>query len=277
MKKILVYFYGYKSKLLPQAVEQLIKNQSGQNDIHVVVYDQTNISRPEKFLGIEYNHIYWDRLISRFKCFYLLKKRKDFDFFMYVDGAKMFEKDWDAELLRYQDESDIILSGNHDIVFNKNNYKFYPDWNKTSIAMATKNNWFVKDFFFMKFSLFELFPDISIFKYYGVEEYVSMYAAHKGISIVALPTNFVIDQEPRIEENDFVPFSLYHNYSKVIDSFKSKDESMPGVKELMDLVDYDFRSLEYFPYNTNDVEYTFFSNLDKISEQRFHVVQNEVY
>ena len=56
MKKILVYFYGYKSKLLPQAVEQLIKNQSGQNDIHVVVYDQTNISRPEKFLGIEYNH-----------------------------------------------------------------------------------------------------------------------------------------------------------------------------------------------------------------------------
>jgi hypothetical protein len=277
MKKILVYFYGYKSKLLPQAVEQLIKNQSGQNDIHVVVYDQTNVSRPEKFLEVEYNHVHWDSLVSRFKCFYLLKKRKDFDFFMYVDGAKMFEKDWDLEFLRYQDQTDTILSGNHDIAFNKNNYKFYPDYSKTKIITATKNNWFVRDFFFMPFSLFEKFPDISIFKYYGVEEYISMYAAYNRISIVALPTDLITDLETSIEENDFIPFSLYHNYSKVIDSFKSKDESMPGIKELMELVDYDFRNLEYFPYNTNDVEYIFFSNLDKIGEQRFHLVQHEVY
>ena len=129
----------------------------------------------------------------------------------------------------------------------------------------------------MPFSLFEKFPDISIFKYYGVEEYISMYAAYNGISIVALPTDLITDLETNIEENDFIPFSLYHNYSKVIDSFKSKDESMPGIKELMELVDYDFRNLEYFPYNTNDVEYIFFSNLDKIAEQRFHLVQHEVY
>ena len=277
MKKILVYFYGYKSKSLPRAVEELIKNQSGQNHIQVVVYDQTNVSRPEKFPEAEYNHVHWDSLASRFKCLYLLKKRNSFDFFMYIDGAKVFEKDWDLELLKYQDQTKVILSGNHDIVFNKDNYKFYPDYNKIKITEATKNNWFVKDFFFMKFSLFENLPDISIFKYYGVEEYISMYAAHTGISIVALPTHLITDLETSIEENDFIPFSLYHNYSKVIDSFKSKDESMPGIKELMELVDYDFRSLEYFPYNTNDVEYDFFSNLDKISEQRFHLVQNEIY
>lgn len=277
MKKILVYFYGYKSKSLPRAVEELIKNQSGQNHIQVVVYDQTNVSRPEKFPKAEYNHVHWDSLASRFKCLYLLKKRNSFDFFMYIDGAKVFEKDWDLELLKYQDQTNTILSGNHDIAFNKNNYKFYPDYSKIKITVATKNNWFVKDFFFMPFSLFEKFPDISIFKYYGVEEYVSMYAAHMGISIVALPTNFISDLETKIEENDFIPFSLYHNYSKIIDCFKSKDESMLGVSELMNLVDYDFRRLEYFPYNTNDVEYTFFSNLDKIAEQRFHLVQHEVY
>jgi len=277
MKKILVYFYGYKSKALPQAVEQLIKNQSGHNHIHVVVYDQTNVSRPEKFLGVEYNHVHWDSLVSRFKCLYLLKKKKSFDFFMYIDGAKMFEKDWDNELLRYQGQTNTIVSGNYNIVFNKNNYKFYPDYNKKEISTATKNNWFVKDFFFMKFDLFENLPDISIFKNYGVDEYVSMYAAHKGISIVAIPTNLVVDQEPNIKENDFIPFSLYHNYSKVIDSFKSKEECMPGVKELMNLIDYDFRRLEYFPYPVNDVEYNFFSNLDLVSEQRFHVVQNEIH
>jgi hypothetical protein len=276
MKKILVYFYGYKSKALPQAVEQLIKNQSGHNHIQVVVYDQTNVSRPEKFLGIEYNHVYWDSLISRFKCLYLLKKRKNFDFFMYIDGAKMFEKDWDSELLRYQSQTKTIMSGNHNIVFNKNNYKFYPDYSKTEIATATKNNWFVKDFFFMKFDLFESLPDISMFKHYGVDEYVSMFAAHEGISVVALPTSIMVDQEPAIEDNDFIPFSLYHNYSKIIDCFKSKEESMPGVKELMNLIDYDFRRLEYFPYNTNDVDYNFFSNLDKIAEKRFHTVQNGI-
>jgi hypothetical protein len=277
MKKILVYFYGYKSKLLPQAVEQLIKNQSGQNDIEVVVYDQTNVSRPEKFLGLEYNHIYWDNLTSRFKYFNLLKKKKGFDFFMYIDGAKMFEKDWDLELLKYQDHSKTILSGNHDIVFNKDNYKFYTDYNKVKITKALKTNWFVKDFSFMQFDIFESLPDISIFKYYGVEEYVSVFAAHEEISIVAIPTELIVDLEPRIEENDFIPFSLYHNYSKVIDSFKLKDDSMPGVQELSKLVDYDFSRLEYFPYNTNDVTYKFISNLDMVSEKRFHSVQKGIY
>jgi hypothetical protein len=277
MKKVLVYFYGYKSKLLPQAVDQLIKNQSGQNDIEVVVYDQTNVSRPEKFLELEYNHIHWDSLTSRFKCLNLFKKRKDFDFFMYIDGAKMFEKNWDLELLTYHDQPKTILSGNHDIAFNKDNYKFYTDYNKIKITKATKTNWLVKDFFFMPFDIFKSLPDISMFKYYGVEEYVSMYAAHEGISIVAVPTEFIVDNEPRIEENDFIPFSLYHNYPKVIDSFKLKDGSLPGVHELSKLLDYDFSRLEYFPYNRNDVDYNFVSNLDKVSEQRFHSVQKGIY
>jgi hypothetical protein len=277
MKKILVYFYGYKSKLLPEAVEQLIKNQSFQNDVHIVVYDQTNLSRKEKFNNVKYNHLHWDSLISRFEYMNLFKNTKVFDFFMYIDGAKMFGKNWDLELLKYQDKKNIILSGNHEIVFNKNNYKFYPEYNKIKIMETTKNNWFVKDFFFIQFDLFKSFPDISIFKYYGVEEYISMYAAYNDISIVALPTNYIVDQEPDIKENDFVPFSLYHNYSKIIDCFKSKNGSMPGVKELMSLVDYDFYRLEYFPYNTNDVEYTFFSNLDNISQEKFHIVQKEIY
>lgn len=277
MKKILVYFYGYKSKLLPHAVDQLIKNQSGQNHIQVVVYDQTNVSRPEKFLDVEYTHVYWDKLASRFQCLDLLKKRKSFDFFMYVDGAKMFQKDWDIDLLKYQDQRKTILSGNHGIVFNKDNYKFYPDYNKIKINTATQTNWVVKDFFFMPFSLFETLPDISIFKHHGVEEYLSMYAAREGILVSALPTNSIVDEDCDISENDFIPFSIYHNYSKVIDCFKSKDGAMSGVRELMKLVDYDFRRLEYFPYPVNDVEYDFVSNLDKVSEQRFHVVQKGIY
>jgi hypothetical protein len=277
MKNILVYFYGYKSKLLPDAVDQLIRNQSGQNKIDVVVFDQRNISRPEKFVGVNYNHIFWADLTSRFKYMNFFKKRKNFDFFMYVDGAKMFQKDWDIELLKYQDQSKTILSGSHNVIFNKDNYKFYPEYKKIDITKETKVNWVSKDFFFMNFDLFRTLPDISIFKYYGVEEYLSLFAAHEGISVLAIPTNFVVDNEPSILKNDFIPFSLYHNYSKIIDCFKSKNESIPGVKELMKLIEYDFTSLEYFPYNINDVEYEFLSNVDKLAEQRFHEVANRIY
>jgi hypothetical protein len=277
MKTILVYFYGYKSKLLPDAVKQLLKNQSGQNKIHVIVFDQRNISRPEKFIGVEYSHIFWGDLTSRFKYMNFLKKRQNFDFFMYIDGAKMFEKNWDIELLKYQDQSKTILSGNHNIIFNKDNYKFYPEYKKIDIPVETKVNWVSKDFFFMNFDLFKTLPDISIFKYYGVEEYLSLFAAHQNIFVIAIPTKFIVDEEPSILKNDFISFSLYHNYSKIIDCFKSKEGSMPGVKELIKLIDYDFFSLNYFPYNVNDVEYEFLSNVDKLSERRFHNVMNEIY
>jgi hypothetical protein len=277
MKSILVYFYGYKSKLLPQAVEQLIKNQSGENSVHIIVYDQTNVSRPDKFLDIEYNHIHWDSLISRFIHLNYLKKRKGFDFFMYIDGAKMFEKNWDSELLLNSNQAEIIISGNHNIVFDKNNYKFYPEYKKIETGSATLTNWLVKEFFFIPFGLFKRLPDISMFKYYGVEECLSMFAAHESIPILSVATSLVNDEEPSILEKDFVPFALRHNYSKIIDSFKNKSSDILGVDQLMKIIDYDFSRLAYFPYPMDDVEYVPLTNLDGMSERRFHEVQKSIY
>jgi hypothetical protein len=196
---------------------------------------------------------------------------------MYIDGAKMFEKDWDLEFLKFKNQMKSISSGSHEIVFNKDNYKFYPDYKKIKITTARKVDWVSKDFFFVHFQLFKFLPDISMFKYHGAEECISLFAAYEGISVVAVPTDLVVDKEPNISENDFLPFSLYHNYSKVIDCFKLKGDHIPGVKELMRIIDYDFSSLNYFPYPVNDIEYDFFSNLDKASEQRFHTVQNRIY
>jgi len=277
MKKILVCFYGYKSKLLAQSVEQLINNQSGENTVQVVVYDQTNISRPEKFLDTEYSHIHWDNLTSRFVYLNFLKKRKDFDYFMYVDGSKMFDKNWDSELLAASSDVDVILSGNHDVVFNKGNYRFYPEYQKIKINSKTKTNWVVKDFFFVSFNLFKTLPDMSMFKYHGAEECLSLFAASKGIPVLAMPSSLVIDDEPSIMEKDFIPFAIYNHYSKIIDSFKKKEGSIGGVDQLMNIIDYDFSSLEYFPYPVNDIEYSLSTNLDKMSERRFHEVQKSIY
>lgn len=277
MKKILVHFYGYKSKLMPEAVEQLMLNQSGQNNIDIVVYDQTNISRPEKFNNSEYHHIHWDSLLSRFSYINISKSKNSYDFFMYVDGAKMFEKNWDLEMVMGSQGKVVALSGSNNIVFNKEKYRFYPTYSKQKIELAKETGWLVKDFFFIPFELFKTFPDISIFKYHGMEEFYSMFLASSFIPVVAIPSRWVEDKEPNILEQDFIPFSIYHNYSKVIDSFKKRTGSILGVDELSIITGYNFSALKYFPYPINDVEYNQMMNLDFMSEKRFHDTQKSLY
>lgn len=277
MKKILLHFYGYKSKLMPEAVEQIILNQSGQNAIDVVVYDQTNVLRPEKFNNCEYHHIHWDNLLSRFSYINRSKSKTNYDFFMYVDGAKMFEKNWDLELLMANQGKQIVLSGSNNIVFNKEEYRFYPQYFKEKINSSVETGWLVKDFFFMPFDLFKVLPDTSMFKYHGMEEFYSMFLAISGIPVVAIPSALVEDKEPSILEKDFVPFSIYHNYSKVIDSFKKRGDFVSGVDELSSITGYDFSVLKYFPYPVNDVEYNPIMNFDLMSEKRFHDTQKSLY
>ena len=129
----------------------------------------------------------------------------------------------------------------------------------------------------MTFGLFKTLPDMSMFKYHGAEECLSLFAASKGIPVLAMRTSLFIDEEPNIIEKDFIPFAIYNNYSKIIDAFKKKDGSIDGVDKLMDIIDYDFPSLEYFPYPVNDIEYSLSTNLDKMSERRFHQVQKSIY
>lgn len=277
MAKILVHFYGYKSKYMPEAVEQLIHNQSHQNTIDIVVYDQTNVARPEKFNNLEYHHIHWDSLISRFSYINLDKSRPGYDFFMYVDGSKMFEKNWDVELVMGNSSRKVFLSGSNNIVFDRGNYRFYPAYNKVKTESAIETGWVVKDFFFVPFNLFRILPNVSMFKYHGAEEIYSMFLANNNIPVIAISSLWVVDREPGILEKDFVPFSLYHNYDRVISSFKKTNVLVDGVDKLSVITGYDFSMLSYFPYQINDVEYDPIMNLDLMSEKRFHDTQKSLY
>jgi hypothetical protein len=277
MAKILVHFYGYKSKLMPEAVEQLVYNQSGQNTIDIVVYDQTNVARPEKFSDYAYHHIHWDSLISRFSYINVSKSIDDYDFFMYVDGAKMFEKNWDIELVMGSANGKVVISGSNSIVFDKENYRFYPEYTKVKTNLSVETGWVVKDFFFVSFDLFRALPDVSIFKYHGAEEFYSMFLANNRIPVIAISSLWVIDKEPSISERDFVPFSIYHNYDKVINCFKKRSGLVAGASQLSRITGYDFSMLSYFPYQINDVEYNPMMNLDLMSEKRFHDTQKSLY
>jgi hypothetical protein len=82
MKTIFVHFWGYKSKELPEAVNALISNQSGQNKVIVSVYDQVNVSREERFNSDFYQHVRWDRIESSYTFLNDSISSADTDFFM---------------------------------------------------------------------------------------------------------------------------------------------------------------------------------------------------
>lgn len=278
MSKILVHFYGYKSRELPNAVSTLLANSSGQHEISVVVFDQLNLERKDKFDSAEYNYIHWDNLKSRFSYLNESKARDGYDFFMYVDGAKMFQKNWDMELVMGHGGRRVVMSGNHSIVFDTTEYRFYSDYILGDIDYTLRTNWIVKDFIFMSFDLFKTFPDVSMIKYNGFEDLYSLFAAHNNIEVNAIATAWVQDHEPKITEHDFIPFSINHNYSMVIDCFKSLSGCLvDGSKELSALNGYEFERLNYLPYQRNDILYDQIMDIDSVGGERFHDVRKSLY
>lgn len=272
MKTIFVHFWGYRSKNLPEAVNDLIKNQSGTNKVIVSVYDKTNINRKEKFFSNFYKHISWDTLESQYYYLDLSLRTSNTDFFMYVNGAIKFEKNWDIELVMSSCDKDVIISGNTDINFN-DEYKFYPSYEKCNISNAKVVHWINQDFVFMNSLMFKDFPSLSTLKYRGLEDVYSLYAAYKGIPVQCIPTNWCSRIDSSIFEADYVPFSVSHNYSQVIDIYNGVKnmffDDLECVKILSNLIKYDLYKLKNTPFSVNDIFYSQSMDIDGLGSERF--------
>lgn len=272
MKTIFVHFWGYKSKNLPEAVNSLVQNQSGNNKVIVSVYDKTNIDRKEKFVSNFYNHVSWDTLESQYHYLDLSLRTSNTDFFMYVDGAIKFEKDWDVELVMSSCDRDVVISGNTDIHFT-DEYKFYPSYERTSISCAKVVNWVSQDFIFMNSLMFKNFPSLSSLKYRGIEDVYSLYAAHKSIPVQCIPTSWCSRIDSSIFDSDYVPFSISHNYSQIIDIYNGKKniffDDLECAKVLSSLINYDLDKLSNTPFSVNDISYSQHMNIDGLGSERF--------
>lgn len=272
MKTIFVHFWGYKNKELPEAVNALISNQSGQNKIIVSVYDQTNVSREEKFNSDFYQHVRWDRISSSYTFLNDSIRSADTDYFMYVDGAVKFQPGWDLELVMGHGGRNVIVSGSAGINFQKES-NFYPPYASIPSQTATITNWISHDFIFMDTNLFRQFPDISMLKYIGLEDVFSLYAAHLDIRIQSIPSPWCERMDSGMFSLDYVPFSLKHNYDLVIDIYKGKPnlffDDNHCVERLSNLTGFDFSTLNYLPYAHNDITYDPEMEIDSISAERF--------
>lgn len=272
MKSIFVHIYGYKSKELPEAVSSLISNQSGHHKIVISVYDQVNIDREEKFPDTSYTHVYWDSLESPFKYLNDSLSRCDEDYFIYIDGAIKFEKNWDLELVMGHGGRPVVMSGNHSVNFIQN-YKFYPKYSKTDMGGTNQTNWISQDFIFMTTEMFKEFPDISILKHYGMEEVYSMYASSRNIPVFAIATAWCYRMDSGINGVDYVPFSLKHNYDLVTSIMKKESnyffDDLSCVDKLHSLTGFDFKQLSTLPFAHNDSSYNLNMDIDDMSENRF--------
>lgn len=272
MKKIVVFLYAYKNKALRDSVDSLLNNHSGSTELAIYVYDKNNLKRSELFNDVNYEHIMWDSIETKFDCRAKVLDKEEGDYFFAIDGSKQFCKNWDLKFIKSLDEKEI-LSGTNKINFNNEKYKFFVDYDKTPINQKDLTNWIDRSFIFTHFKLFKDLPLLLELKFRGEEEVLSLYCHVNDIKISAVPSDYLVEIDKNIFEYDYIPFSINHNYNYVIDLFKNKSNIF--FKDEVDVINfekklgYDFSKLSYHPFPENDIEYNPNTSLDTLEGERF--------
>lgn len=280
MKKVIVFFYSYKSKELKKCIDSLLMNHSKNTELEIHVYDRNNMNRSRQFYEIPYNHIVWDSTESNFTF------RDDFinsnsaDYILVLDGAKTFIKDWDEVLINNLNNNEII-SGNHSIEFKNDFHKFFITYKKDIVKEKTLTKWIDPSFIFTTFEIFKNLPSLSKLKYHGQEEVLSAYCFANNIKIYSMDTDFLIELDNAIYKQDYIPFSLNHNYNLVIDMFKGKEnvffKTPLNIKDFEKFLGYAVSKLSYHPFPENDIEYSTQTSIDDLEGERFFGGINSIY
>lgn len=280
MKKIEIIVYGYKNKTLPECVENLINNQSGNYDLSITVLDQVNLRRQEKFQGHNYIYRFWDTMTSRYRVLGQRMKNLNADYLLFIDGSIMFEKNWDMELVMGHGGQNIVMSGNKKIIFDSSDYKFLPQYTKENISTTVQTDWINKDFIFMSRETANILPNPEKLKWDGLEELWSLFCVTHNIGIYAIATAWYNKISLPLSGYDYIPFSRVHNYDMIIDIFKSKTNELSpvvlDVPKLSHIHSYDFGKLSYMPFAHDDISYDPSMDIDNMASERFHEVIKEL-
>lgn len=285
-----VVIYSYKSKDVIDTLEQLILKSSKKYNFNIYWYDQNGLDRSkllidlvkDKSLHGNYIPVHWDSIngavIHKNNIF---KNIKSTGYLLMINPGTIFKTNWDAELIEFIKDKKIIISGNNNIKITKNNL-FFIKKNMIESKDFTLTNYIDRSFIFGKVSNFKNsffgsynFP--SWLKYYGEEELLSLQYFKDKIEIFSCPNTVVQSSVySTIEDfNYYITFSKYHNYNEVISLFKNGINNIDQIDDdiitnFNDFHNFDFSSLSYLPFSTNDVEYeSSKSKYDKIDGNRF--------
>jgi hypothetical protein len=290
-KSINVVLYGYKDKNVFNCIKTLLDNKSGKHFIFVHLQEQHPLDRSKQFADLinsyngnngAYVHIFWDLITGTIEPKDIrLKATVGGKYHLSMYSGVQLEKDWDDKLINFVDNNNAIVSGNKQIKI-KNKNLFYIDKEYSDVSDFEITNFVDRNFIFgevklMKTSLLGTYMYPAYLKYYGEEETLSLQYFKDKIPVFAAPESIVkIDRYNTIEDfNVYVPFSLNHNYNEVISLFKNGKNKfvnidMDIVKEFNKFHNFNFDSLEYLPFPTNDVDYDMRSSgFDRLDGSRF--------
>jgi hypothetical protein len=276
IKDIFVYIYSYKEPNLLEFVNQLIDSSSKNNRLHIYVSDQNNLTRLKQFSqhkNLFYEVIWWDELVSPL---HYLKKclnqnyEKQYDYALLLKQQIEMPQNWDTELIDMLPGNSVISgSGDYSLSIDKN---FYIKKKSMITKNITKTSYIDRNFIFGTFNTVKKIDIPTQLKYYGEEEYLSMYLLNHNIDICSLPSDYYKEISLPIHERGYVPFSLNHNYNEVLDLLINNKTSKLvylDPSKFLSTTGIEIEKLHMLPFDFNDIEYDRHSSLDNVGGRRY--------
>lgn len=272
MKKIDIIIYSFQNKTIQNSIENIISSSSKENDIKIYLIDQNNINRGDFFKEnfsehVKYYFVNWDSIKSPIYYKEKFAKKSTAEFILHLGDSVFLEKDWDKKIL-FAYSNNLIFSGNSvsKIKKHKNYYlKRLPykhsDYFQESFSID-------RNFIFgLRDHLLDIGYPLYL-KYYGEEEEMTIKTMKKGYKIFTVPQQLYNDRCIPLDELEYIPFSLSHNYNVFIE--KNANE----VNSLIKNTNKEFVEGEVFltkvHFENNDVEYDIEnSKIDKIGGDRY--------
>jgi hypothetical protein len=258
-----VLIYSYQNKNLFENIKKNINSSSKKNKLFFYIIDQNNVDR-SKYINIEnenveimYKYIKWDSIKSPiiYKKEFLEKSKNEY--YMQCGDNTLLKENWDAEFIEFVGTKNKVISGNYEYKI-KNKNLYFIEKTKKYIDMYKQVNIIDRNLLFGKVEILSKIKYPINLKYFGEEESISLDLIKEGIEIYAAPTDHIKDNNIVLENEEYVPFSLYHGYNDFIEKNK----------EIM-----------YNTYNVNLLELPFFdddvlydvqkSKVDKMGGKRY--------
>lgn len=260
-----VLIYSYKGKMIKDVINSINDNASGLNDIRILVADQSPLSKYEYFgeiKNVDYSHIFWDYPYGSGKYIGDLIGRSKADYTCIISDCVLLEKDWDKSLISFIGNQKVVVSGIGKCSISHNGLFYIKSEYHPSTSFSL-SNFINKYFIFAKREVLQLVKFPVYLKHLGQNEVLSIDFFNLGIDIISAP-NYIANILPgNALDTLYVPFSIKHNYNRVVKMLKSN-------KEFLDYHGLDPDSIFEVPYQTDDVEYDCYNNqFDKIDGRKF--------
>lgn len=262
MNSIGILIYSYQNKNLINTIKEIIDKSSRNNILYFYIIDQNNIDRTRSIdidelnINIKYRYIKWDSIISPIVYKQDGLRSLKTKYYMQISDDVLLIQNWDTEFINFLNKkTNTILSGfGTTEPYIKNNFFI-----KLNIKNSDK---FESTKFINRDFIFGLTEDIlkigypTQLKYYGEEEQMSINTKNINLQIYSIPSDYIINNSIPLDNEQYLPFSITHNYNKFLIN--------NNIKEYYGL------DIPLLPYEDNDVLYDVQkSQIDKMGGLRY--------